>query len=459
MATRRPAPLRPAQTVALAFTVLILIGAGFLSMPFSRADGRANFDLSSLFTAVSALCVNGLTTVNTETTWTPVGHVVILALIKIGGFGIMAFTALLAVLVAHRMSLRASMVSSEEHRAFANGDIKAALLRIAAMGVGIELVGALVIAARLIVGYGYNLGDAAWYGVFHSVSAFNNAGMSLFGDNLVRFNADPVILLTLSLQVILGSVGFPVLIEVARRLRGLTLKNRSGQFSAALIRWSLTTRIVLAGTGILLVLGFFYFALLEWNNSKTLGSMGFGQKLLNAFVLSVMPRTAGFNAVDIGQLSPESWLGMDVLMFIGGASGGTAGGLKITTVAVLLFIVIGEIRSSRAINIGKRRLPRSLHRQALTLLFLYGTILIGATVLLQLLTEFSTDQVLFEASSALSAVGLSTGITPLLPPSAQVLIMILMFIGRVGPALVASSLAVRVGKSFVQYPKERLTIG
>ncbi|MFM5967560.1 MAG: potassium transporter TrkG, partial [Micrococcales bacterium] len=183
------------------------------------------------------------------------------------------------------------------------------------------------------------------------------------------------------------------------------------------------------------------------------------QKLLNAFVLSVMPRTAGFNAVDIGQLSPESWLGMDVLMFIGGASGGTAGGLKITTVAVLLFIVIGEIRSSRAINIGKRRLPRSLHRQALTLLFLYGTILIGATVLLQLLTEFSTDQVLFEASSALSAVGLSTGITPLLPPSAQVLIMILMFIGRVGPALVASSLAVRVGKSFVQYPKERLTIG
>jgi Trk-type K+ transport system membrane component len=183
------------------------------------------------------------------------------------------------------------------------------------------------------------------------------------------------------------------------------------------------------------------------------------QKILNIFVLAVMPRSGGFNAIDIGLMLRESWLGMDLLMFIGGASGGTAGGLKITTMAVLLFIVLSEIRGARAVNIGKRRLPRSIHRQALTLLFLYSVLLIGSVVALQLLTNFSTDELLFEASSALGTTGLSTGITSQLPPSAQLLIMFLMFIGRVGPTLVASSLAVRIGKGFIQYPKERPTIG
>jgi Trk-type K+ transport system membrane component len=158
-------------------------------------------------------------------------------------------------------------------------------------------------------------------------------------------------------------------------------------------------------------------------------------------------------------MSQESWLGMDILMFIGGGSGGTAGGLKITTMTVLVFIVLSEIRNTRAVNIGKRRLPRSVHRQAITLLFLYSALLIGSVVILQLITEFDTDRLLFEASSALGTTGLSTGITSQLPPAAQILIMLLMFIGRVGPTLVASSLAVRIGKGFIQYPKERPTIG
>jgi Trk-type K+ transport system membrane component len=459
MAANQVRLFRPAQVISLAFLALIAAGTSFLSLPISRADGKFGLSIDTAFTAISALCVNGLTVENTETFWTPVGHLVILLLVKIGGFGIMAFTALLALLVAHRMSLRASMVSSEEHRALSSGDIKSVLLRIALVGFTVESMGTVLLTARFLYEYHYSFGDALWYGLFHSVSAFNNAGMSLFGDSLMRFNNDAMILLTISIEVALGSIGFPVLLEVGRHIYKSVRDKRSRRRIATMMHWSLTSRIVVIGSLVLIVFGMLYFGFLEWNNSATIGKMGFWQKLLNVFVLSVMPRSAGFNAIDIGDMARESWLGMDILMFIGGGSGGTAGGLKITTMTVLLFIVLSEIRNTRAVNIGKRRLPRSVHRQAITLLFLYAALLIGSVLLLQLMTDFSTDELLFETSSALGTTGLSTGIAADLPPAAQVLVMFLMFIGRVGPTLVASSLAVRIGKGFIQYPKERPTIG
>ena len=451
--------LRPAQIVALSFTLIILLGSTLLSMPFSRTDGKFGFGLHEVFTTVSALCVTGLAVVDTEYFWTPVGHLVILALIKLGGFGIMAFTALMAILVADHLSMRTSSFSIEEHKALANGDVRSMLFRIALVGAVIESVGTTLLTFQLVFNYGYEFSDALWHGLFHSVSAFNNAGFSLYSDSLVRFNSDPFFLLTLCLEIILGSLGFPVLLELWRHgvFRFRAKKLATGVFSVN--HWTLTSRIVLSGTAILLIGGFTYFSALEWSNPNSLGQMSVGQKLLNGFVLSVMPRTAGFNAVDISKLTQESWLGMDILMFIGGGSGGTSGGIKIGTMAVLLFIVYSEIRNARAVNIGKRRLPRSIHRQAITLLFLYGFLLISSTVFLQLVTDFSTDQILFEVSSALGTAGLSTGITPHLPPVAEALITLLMFLGRVGPTLVASSLAVRIGKGFTQYPKERPTIG
>lgn len=459
MAANKVRLFRPAQIITLAFTLLIVAGTTLLSLPISRSDGKFGFNIDTAFTAISALCVNGLTVENTETFWTPIGHLVILILIKIGGFGIMAFTALLALLVAHRMSLRASMVSSEEHRALSSGDIKSVLLRIALVGFVVESIGTILLTFRFLFEYRYMFQDAFWNGMFHSISAFNNAGIALYGDSLMRFNADPMILLVISIEVALGSIGFPVLLEVGRHLYKSFKDKRTRRRFATMMHWSLTSRIVVFGTIILIAGGMLYFGSLEWNNNATLGTMPVWQKLLNIFVLSVMPRSGGFNAVEIGQLTQESWLGMDILMFIGGGSGGTAGGLKITTMTVLVFIVLSEIRNSRAVNIGKRRLPRSVHRQAITLLFLYAALLIGSVVLLQLVTDFDTDRLLFEASSALGTTGLSTGITANLPPAAQILIMFLMFIGRVGPTLVASSLAVRIGKGFIQYPKERPTIG
>lgn len=355
--------------------------------------------------------------------------------------------------------MRASALSSEEHRALKSGDVKKMLIRIAVIGFIIESIGTLILTAHFYLAYRYQFLDAFWHALFHSVSAFNNAGFSLYSDNLMRFNADSVVLLTLCVEIILGSLGFPVLIEITRHLREKLSRESFGADRILMARWTLTSKLVIFGSLILLFGGFIYFALLEWNNSESMGAMPTWQKILNAFVLSVMPRTAGFNAIDIGSLTQESWLGMDILMFIGGGSGGTSGGIKIATMAVLVFIVYSEIRNRAAVNIGKRRLPRSIHREAITLLFLYGTLLIGSTVLLQLTTEFSTDQILFEVSSALGTAGLSTGITASLPPFAEVVIIILMFIGRVGPTLVASSLAGRIGKGFTQYPRERPTIG
>lgn len=459
MATNKVRLFRPAQVITFAFILLVVIGTILLSLPISRADGKYGFSVTSAFTAISALCVTGLTTADTQTFWTPVGHLVILALIKVGGFGIMAFTALLSLLVAHRMSLRSAMVSSEEHRAISGGDVRKVLIRIALVGAIIEATGTIILTIRFFLDYGFKLNDAFWYAIFHSVSAFNNAGFGLFSDNLTRFNADPVILIVLSSEVILGSIGFPVLLEIVRHVYKRIKDRRSAKRFPTLLHWSLTTRIVLIGTGILLSAGMVYFGFIEWNNQETIGQMDPWRKLLNIFVLSVMPRTAGFNAIDIGSLTNESLIGMDLLMFIGGASGGTAGGLKITTIAVLIFIVIAEIRGENAVNIGKRRLPRSVHRQALALLLLYGALLIGSVLALSLLTGFSTDQLLFEAASALGTVGLTTGITAQLPVPAQLVVMLLMFVGRVGPTLVASSLAVRIGKGFIQYPKERPTIG
>lgn len=450
---------RPAQIVTSAFTVLIVIGTTLLSLPISQTSGKYSFGITPAFTAISALCVNGLTVENSQSYWTPFGHAVILVLFKVGGFGIMAFTALLALVVARRVSMRATLVSTEEHRALAGGDIRGVLLRIALVGLVVESIGTIILSAQLLFQHGYNLGDAIWYGFFHSVSAFNNVGFSLYSDSLMSFNTDYVIMLTISIQVILGSIGFPVLLEVGRHIyKSLKDRKKRNRF-AGILHWSLTSRVVVFGSVILIAVGMIYFGTLEWNNSKTLGDLSWHHKLLNIFFLSVMPRSGGFNAIDIGQMSRESWLGMDILMFIGGGSGGTAGGLKVTTMTVLVFIVLSEIRGARAVNIGKRRLSRAIHRQAITLLFLYGSLLIGSVVLLQLITDFSTDELLFEASSALGTTGLSTGITAALPDSAKLLIMVLMFIGRVGPTLVASSLAVRIGKGFTQYPKERLTIG
>ena len=288
--------------------------------------------------------------------------------------------------------------------------------------------------------------EAAWKAVFHSVSAFNNAGFALYSDNLVRYAGDPLVLLPLAAATILGGLGFPVIMQLRKEFR-----NR--------LHWSMNTNIVLSATAALLLLGTIYICAVEWNNPATLGSMDVGSRILTGFFHSVQTRTAGFNTVDIGQMREATWLGMDVLMFIGAGPAGTAGGIKVTTFAVLFFIIYTELRGDSAVNIFGKRLSRAVHRQVITIALLSVGVVMTATAAMLLITGLDLDRVLFEAVSAFATVGLSTGITPTLPPSAQLILIALMFLGRLGPLTLGTAIALKRRPLLYELPKERPVIG
>lgn len=449
----------PARVVIFAFAMIIVAGTVLLTLPISKTSGTYGDPLIALFTAVSATCVTGLSTVDTPVFWTPFGHLVILAMIKLGGFGVMTFTSLIALVLARKLSLRTRLTTSSESSALGSGDVRKLVLRVFILSAALENAVAWFLAFQLKQNYGYGLQDAIWYGYFHAISAFNNAGFALYSDSLVGFNRDPFVLLPINVLIILGGVGFPVLFELIRRMTR-TAKNRqiAGVIESS-VHWSLTLKIVIWGTVVLLVGGTLTLGALEWNNSATLGQMDFWSKILNAFNLAVQPRTAGFNTIDVSKMHDSSWLVTDILMFIGGGSAGTAGGLKITTIAILFFIVWTEVRGQGAVNVGNRRLSRSIHRQALAIVALASTAVTTAIIALQVLTDFSTDQIIFEVISAFATVGLSTGITGQLPAVGQLILIALMFTGRIGPTAVASALAVRRVKSHIELPKERPLIG
>lgn len=451
--------VNPARTVARVFGLAIIVGTFILSLPISRTANTFGGFLEAAFTSVSAVCVTGLSTVDVSTYWTPFGHLMILLMIKLGGFGIVTFAVFLGILLARRVGLNSRMVGSAEMPGLDQGNPRRLIWKIFIATSSFEFIVSTAVALRLWLGYGYELGDAIWYGVFHAISAFNNAGFALYADSLMGFAADGWMLMPLNLAVILGGLGFPVLFELGRRIIGRVKASQIGGVIESRLHWTLSTRLVLWSTLVLLIFGTVYFAVIEWNNPATIGQMGPLEKLLNSFTQSVMPRTAGFNSVNIGEVYPATLMGMDIMMFIGGGSASTAGGIKLTTAAVLLFIVWTEIRGETAVNVGSRRLPRSIQRQALTIISLASLAVITSTILISLTTDFTTDQIFFEVVSAFGTVGLSTGITPQMPAFGQFILMALMFGGRLGLVVVATALAVRQTKVHFEYPKERPLIG
>ncbi|CAL4858546.1 potassium transporter TrkG [Microbacterium sp. MM2322] len=439
------ARVRPGQTIALAFGAVLALGTGVLLTP-AATQGRSATFMEALFTATSALCVTGHVIVDTPTFWSPFGQGVILALIQIGGFGVMSFATLLGLLVARRLGLRTRLTAVSETHTVAVGDVRRVLAGVALITLAVESVVAAMLTLRWWLGYGETLPDAIWLGVFHAMSAFNNAGFALFSDNLMGFVTDPWICLPICGAIILGGLGFPVIMELRRRLG----RPR---------HWTLNTVTVVIGTLVLLVAGTIALTALEWSNPATLGALDPAGRLLAGFTASVMPRTAGFNTIDISQMNSESWLVTDILMFIGGGPAGTAGGLKITTFAVLFFIIVTELRGGEAVNMFGKRLPRSTHREALTVALLSVGLVVSATLAIMLMSPFAFDRVLFEVISAFATVGLSTGITADLPIAAQAILVVLMFIGRLGPVLLGSALALTVQKRQYELPKERPIIG
>jgi potassium uptake TrkH family protein len=417
-----------------------------LTLPIAKqGPGGASF-LDALFTAASAVCVTGLTVVDTPTYWTGFGQAVILLLIQIGGFGIMTFASVIGLAVVRKMSLRSKMTAAREARSIGLEDVKGLVLGVVRISLTIELAVAIILVSRFFFAYGEPLPRALWLGVFHSVSSFNNAGFALFSDNIISYATDPFICLPMAAAIILGGLGFPVIMQLRKYLN-------------TPLKWTMNTRIVVVGTIVLLVLGTVYITAIEWNNPRTLGPMAWPDKLLVGFFQSVQTRTAGFNSIDIGAMDPASWLGMDALMFIGGGPAGTAGGIKITTFAVLFFILLTEIRGEAAVNVFGKRLPRSVHREAITVVLLGVAVVVIATTALMLMTDFETDRVLFEAVSAFATVGLSTGLTADLPAAGQIILVALMFIGRLGPITFASAIALRKRRVTYEFPQERPVIG
>ncbi|MDQ0731065.1 trk system potassium uptake protein TrkH [Arthrobacter sp. B1I2] len=443
---RRLAPRHPAQLIVLGFALAIAAGTGLLMLPAAKAGPGAASLLEALFTATSAVCVTGLITVDTPVFWTGFGQVVILALIQIGGFGVMSFGTLLGVFAARRLGLRSRMLAAAETKSVGFGDVRRVLLGVFLITLTVEGTLTVVLTLRFLVGYGYPPGEAVWHGVFHSVSAFNNAGFALYSDNLMGFVGDPWVCLPIAAGVIIGGLGFPVLFELRRQYRRPVF-------------WSMNTKLVLVGTALLLALGTAFITAVEWNNSATLGGLTPGERLMGGFFQSVITRTAGFNSIDVGQMHPVSWMGMDILMFIGAGPAGTAGGLKITTFAVLFFILSTELQGGTAVNIFGKRLSRAVHRQAITVVLLAIAVVTAATMFLMLITDFGQERILFEVVSAFATVGMSTGITAGMPPAGQVVLILLMFIGRLGPVTLGTALAVRSKPIMYEYPKERPLIG
>lgn len=436
---------RPGQLVIAGFLGAIAVGTVLLLLPVASSGEPASF-MEALFTATSAVCVTGLIVTDTPVFWSGFGEAVILVLIQVGGLGVMTVASLLGVLVTRRLDLSSRLVAAASTRTVGLGDVRKMLVRVVVLALVVEAVVALVLAVRFAVAYDEPVGRALWYGVFHAVSGYNNAGFALFSMSLIDFVSDPWVCLPICAATIIGGLGLPVVLEVLRERR----RPR---------RWSVHTKITLLMTALLLVGGTGFFLLAEWDNTATMGSLDTGGRILASFTQSAQARTAGFNSVSTGEMHTETWLGTVILMFIGGGSGGTAGGIKVTTFAVLAVVIWSELRGDPDAVVFDRRISQGTQRQALTLALLSVAIVVLPTLWITALSPFTVDQILFEVTSAFSTTGLSTGITAQLAWYHQLVIVGLMFIGRLGPITLGTALALRAGHRLYRRPESAPIIG
>jgi trk system potassium uptake protein TrkH len=442
----------PAQLVLAAFTSFILFGTVLLTLPIS-ADGPGRISLEdALFTSTSAVTVTGLASTDIAR-FSLFGELVIMMLIQIGGFGIMTIGSVLAIVASSRVGLRQRMLAQAEIGAVDMGDLRLLILAIAKITLAVEGVLALILFLRFWQA-GYEDGPiaSAYSGLFHSVASFNNAGIGLYSDNLAGFVSDPVVVLAVSAGFIIGGLGFPILVEFQRRAaQRRTLARRT--------HWTLHTKITLLTTAVLLVFGPAVVMSFEWTNPATLGPLDTFDKILSGWFQGVSPRTAGFNTVDIGGMNEPTLLVMTTLMFIGAGPASTGGGIKVTTFAVLGFVLWSEVRGNTDMNVFRRRLPANLIRQALTVALLAIGLVVAATLALMGIERLSLTPAVFEVTSAFGTVGLSTGITGGIGLSGHLLLVLVMLAGRVGPVTFVTALALRERVPAYRYPEERPIIG
>jgi trk system potassium uptake protein TrkH len=436
----------PVRLLPLTFFALILLGTLLLMLPFARSgDGAPGF-MPAFFTSTSAVTVTGLATVDTSTYWSPAGQGILLALVEIGGLGIVALATVLGLFIGGRLGLRTRLVAQADMHVVNIGEVRPLFKRVAFTMLFFQAVTALVLTVRYRSAYFDDLPTALWHGVFDAIMAFNNAGFSLNRDSLVGYAGDGLIIIPIAVAVFFGAVGFPVLAELFSGWRTPS-------------RWTIHTRLTVWGSIGLLVFGAVASLLLEWSNPSTLGGQGLWHKLVTGIEGGIMPRSGGLNSFDWGAVRPETLNIGIILMFIGGGSASTAGGIKITTFLLLAYVIWAELRGDPEITIGARSIAPRVARTAITIALLAVMLVTVTTFLVMLMTDFDFDQVLFECTSAFATVGLSTGITPQLPADAQCVIIVLMFLGRVGTIAAAGALVLRRRMPRYHLPEEQPIIG
>lgn len=436
--------------LALGFLAVILLGTVLLALPAASRSGKGIGLFDSLFTATSAVCVTGLVAVDTGTTFSLFGQIVLLVLIQVGGLGFMVFATMIMVALGRKISIRGRMLIRESMNGASLSDLGRLTWLYLLLALAIETVGTVLLSIRLVPLLGWKHG--IWMALFHAVSAFCNAGFDLFGNyaSLTAFSGDPLVLLTVAVLIILGGLGFAVILE--------TLRNRQGFRSL-----TLHTRIVLLTTLGLVLTGTVFYWLAERSNAETLAGFGEGEKILNAFFQSVTMRTAGFNSFDLSRFRDGSKLFSSVLMMIGASPASTGGGIKTTTFAALVLLMLSVVRGENEVNVARRRLSTDIARRALAVAVLFLTTLVTGTLIISFIENgrFPLADILFEASSAMGTVGVSAIGTPNLHPASRAVLLPMMFLGRVGPLTLAFAVAKRQGriKTLSKHPEERIMIG
>lgn len=435
------------QILALGFIIIILVGALILSLPISSRSGKSTNFLDSLFTATSSVCVTGLITLDTGTYWNTFGQSVILFLIEIGGLGFMSLTTFVYIIIGKKITLRDRMIVQEAINVFDIQGIVRMVKGILLFTVIVQGIGAIVLGFIFIPDYGLSKG--IFYSIFHSVSAFCNAGFDLIGNfnSITGYNTNTLFILVISALVIIGGLGFSTISNIYQT------RNRK--------RLSVNTKLVITTTITLLAIGTIAFFFLEYNNPETLGNMSFKNKLLNAFFSAVTPRTAGFNSISTGGMTDSSKILTIMLMFIGGSPGSTASGIKTTTIGLIILTIICVIKGRDDTEAFGRRFSKEIVYKAFTLFAIAIGIVFVVTFIL-VIAEQGEDfiDLLYEATSAFGTAGITTGVTQRLDVIGKIVIIISMYIGRVGPLTIIFALTKKKKKKIsYKYPEGKLLIG
>ena len=433
----------PAQFLVIGYLLVIISGTLLLMLPVSTIDGNGLGVVDAFFTATSATCVTGLIIVNTATHFTVFGQLLIMILIQIGGLGLMTMSTMIAFLIGKKISLKERLIIQEELNQFKISGMVRLVKYVLILTIIIEGIGFLLLFLRFSKDYSFI--RSLYLGLFHSISAFNNAGFDLLGTSFEGYYGDVTINFVIIMLIILGGLGFGVLLELynTRNIK----------------KTSLQTKIVITITIILIIFGFFAILALEYSNEATIGNFKPGEKAIASFFMAITPRTAGFNTIPTANLNSATLFLIIILMFIGASPGSTGGGIKTTTFGVLLITVWSLVTGKKDIEIYKRRLEKEIVFKALSITMLSLGLVVLVTMVLSITEGMDFLPMFFETVSAFGTVGLSTGITKNLSNFGRIIITITMFSGRLGPLTLALAFAERKRNGIYHYPKEKVMVG